>query len=118
VNAALVALGCASLVGCLAHVALGERYIIARLQPETLPVSLLGDGDVTKRYLRWFWHVGTVAIGGGGLALGACGLSLLPDGAVLARVVSIQYLAMFAAFLIVERRGDPREVRREGFVLG
>ena len=56
-NAGLVALGCAFIVGCLAHIALGERYIIAPLKADALPLSFLGDGDTTKRYLRWFWKL-------------------------------------------------------------
>jgi hypothetical protein len=100
-NVPVVVLGCLALVGCLAHVVLGERYVIAPLRADALPASFLGDGDVTKRYLRWFWHVGSVAIGGGGVVLVFSAARCGPEAAALARVVALQYLSMFAMFMVV-----------------
>ena len=100
-NLLLVALGGVGLIGCLAHVVLGERFIVGPLAPEAMATSVLGDGDIAKRYLRWFWHVGTVMIGGGASVLIAVGLGAIDHGEVAARVVAGLFVGMFAAFLIV-----------------
>ena len=53
-----------AIVGGLAHLLLGESRIISRLDPSTLHPSPPMSGDTAKRYLRWFWQVGTVNIFG------------------------------------------------------
>ena len=44
----------------LAHSVLGERLILRRLDRQSLP-PLRGSGGVTKRVLRFAWHVTTLA---------------------------------------------------------
>ena len=98
----VAALGSLGMVGCLAHVVLGEVFILRPLRPESLPSSFLGDCDITKRYLRWFWHVGSLFIGGGSLALVALGADYdRPTAPMLARLIGLAFMGTFAAFCIV-----------------
>ena len=101
-NSYLIILGILGLLGASAHIVLGERFIISPLNSEHLPTSFLGDGDVTKRYLRWFWHVGSILIVGCSLALVTVGIRYRsPEAQVLARAIGTGFISMFAAFLLV-----------------
>ena len=57
ITAGILAIG-----GGVAHLYLGESRIISRLDAGALQPSPPMSGDTAKRYLRWFWHVGTVNI--------------------------------------------------------
>ncbi|MBV7337780.1 hypothetical protein KFU94_58035 [Chloroflexi bacterium TSY] len=99
-NIFLIVLGSFGLIGTLAHITLGERFIIRPLHTDSLPTSFLGDGDITKRYLRWFWHVGSFDIGGSSLALIVIGLLYgAPGTQLLARFIAVHFIAIFGAFL-------------------
>ena len=87
-SVALSALAIAGILGGIVHLTLGERFILQRLAVEQLPVSFLGDGRVTKGYLRWFWHVGTLAIVGGSAAVGAVAVGIAGAPPLLASTTS------------------------------
>ena len=81
----------------------GESRIISRLDPAKLNPSPRIGGDTAKRYLRWFWHVGTVNIlGGAGVGL-IIGLSngLIPAERVVANLIAAVFFGMFLAFCVV-----------------
>ena len=101
-NVSLIVLGSLGLIGVLAHIVLGELFIIGALKKKDLPTSFLGDGDVTKRYLRWFWHVGSFVIGASSLSLIVIGIIYDTSGTqLLARFIAVQFVAIFGVFLIV-----------------
>lgn len=101
-NVYLIALGVLGLVGASAHIILGERFIISPLGVDRLPTSFLGDGDVTKRYLRWFWHVGSFDIGGSSLALIVIGMMYdMPGAKLLAQFIAVHFIAIFGVFLAI-----------------
>ena len=95
--------GALAVGGGLAHLILGERRIITRLDPATLPALPPMSGDTTKRYLRWFWHVGTVNIFGAATVGLIIGLSdgLIPAERVVANLIAAVFLGMFLAFCVV-----------------
>jgi hypothetical protein len=93
-------LGVAAAVGGLVHAIGGERWIIARLDPGRLARSILGDGDISRRYLRWFWHVGTADIlGAASLFLGV-GVGVLRVPPIVFQVLALHLGLYVVAFAI------------------
>ena len=95
--------GTLAIVGGLAHLYLGESRIISRLDPVALRPSPPMSGDTAKRYLRWFWHVGTVNILGAatvGLVIGLTD-GIIPAEREVANLISALFLGMFLAFCVV-----------------
>ncbi len=82
------ALGC--LGGC-AHAILGDRWTIAPLDVDTL-ASRQNTGEQNHRYLRWWWHVGSVV-------LLSTSLGFLLHGATIVEVH--RDLLLYLAFLWV-----------------
>jgi hypothetical protein len=102
-NAALLLAAALAVVLGLAHSYLGERYILIRLlRREDLP-KLFGEGEFTKRTLRFAWHLTSVAwIGLAGVLIV---LAASPGGArrTEARVVSATFLLSGALALVGSR---------------
>ena len=95
--------GTLAVFGGLAHLILGESWIILRLDPAKLNPSPPMQGDTAKRYLRWFWHVGTVNIFGAAAVGLIIGLSdgLIPAERVIANLIAALFFGMFLAFCVV-----------------
>jgi hypothetical protein len=72
-----VAAGGIGLLGGCAHTILGDLWTVAPLDPSHIG-SPQNTGDQNKRYLRWFWHIGSVVL------LSTTGLFLLQGLEVVA----------------------------------
>lgn len=53
--------GVISTAGGLAHAFLGDRFTVAPLDEKAIG-SQQFTGDQNKRFLRWFWHIGSVVL--------------------------------------------------------
>jgi len=88
----------------LAHSVLGERLIlIPLLEQEELP-KIGGSDDLTRRTLRFTWHVTTVLLWGGAAVLWT--IAVLPPSDTLhalTRIMAIAYLACAFVSLIYSR---------------
>jgi hypothetical protein len=62
-NTYLAAAGLLSFLGAVLHSALGERLIFRSLSLDSLP-AVAGSALFTKRVLRFFWHMVSVAWAG------------------------------------------------------
>lgn len=87
--------GVISVAGGLAHGWLGDGYTVRGLCPEHL-ASPQFTGDQNKRFIRWFWHVGTAVL----LSTGAV---LVLEG--LARGTVHRHLLLYVASLWLATTG-------------
>ena len=112
--------GFLALLGGFAHMVLGEMWIISPLDPKRLPTTNAGSGDTIKRYLRWFWHVGTVMIflfAGGALLIGLS--SVVPSERLVANILSIWFAGGCLAFCVVAVPSPRHFVRiPQGLLMG
>lgn len=53
--------GAIGVLGGFAHMILGDLWTVSPLPPEHIG-SAQNSGDQNKRYLRWFWHIGSVVL--------------------------------------------------------
>ena len=89
-------------VGGLAHMIFGERWVLSRVDAVNFEVSPAGDDDTIKRYIRWFWHVGTAVFlitAGTALVIGAT--DAVPHENTLATFLAIQGATVVAAYGVV-----------------
>ncbi|MBT5095133.1 MAG: hypothetical protein HOM21_12850 [Halobacteriovoraceae bacterium] len=94
--------GIMAALGALAHLVLGELWIISPLDPEKLTTQKL-HGDTVKRYLRWFWHIGTFYIlflAVGSLYIGLTNRFYMFEP-ILARILAFFFAGMGATYLVV-----------------
>lgn len=86
----------------LAHSVLGERFILARLLRRSDLPRLLGSEALTRRTIRFAWHLTSVAWWGAAALLLASA-----DGAIsardVARILSIVFAASAAISAVVAR---------------
>lgn len=94
--------GSIATVGGFAHMLLGERWVLSRVDGSTLETSPAGDDDTLKRYVRWFWHVGTAVFLLTAATALLIGLSdAIPHESALATLLAIQGAAMVTAYAVV-----------------
>ena len=107
-NSYFVAAGVIGMIGGLAHAFLGHRWTIDVLDPDYL-ASSQNSGDQNKRYLTWFWHIGSVVLlSSSGLIL-LQGLNQIQVHRDLLWYISFLWLSMMTIFLIVAVR-PPNQV--------
>ena len=98
----LVAAGLSAVSGVL-HSVLGERLILSKLTPTTLPETI-GSPAFVLQVLRLFWHL--VSVGWWGLAALLVMLAGMPDSdgiQLLIRIIALTFLASAAVSLVVSR---------------
>ena len=99
-NYYFVAAGAFGFLGGLAHTFLGDRWTIAPLDPAKVASSQF-TGDQNKRFIRWFWHVGSVVLLSTTLLLILQGLGTVAVHEHLMMYVSFLWLGTTAVFFVV-----------------
>lgn len=60
-NIYFIIAGVIGIFGGLAHTILGHKWTVNAIDPESLK-STQNTGDQDKRFLTWFWHIGSVVL--------------------------------------------------------
>ncbi len=102
-NFFLLVAGVIGFVGGWAHTILGDRWVVAQLDPDDI-ASKENTGDQNKRYIRWFWHVGSVVLLSTSALLIAHGGGLMAVARQLLFYVSFQWLMTSFIFFVLALR--------------
>jgi hypothetical protein len=103
--------GCMFAAGGLLHLVAGEVFIIGPIPAEQLRPAPFADRDAAKRYLRWFWHVGTVDILLGGALFLGLGARWVPASSMTARWIALHFFGYVLAYLVAIGRRPSLLVR-------
>jgi len=100
-NAALLVAGGVAVATGVFHIYAGERRIFARMRPDGLPHTHLGDGVITRRMLRAISHLWGVSWFGAAAIFFALSENPLDgDGKVAVRIVATTF-ALYAAVILL-----------------
>ena len=114
-NAPLVAAGCLGLLGAALHGVAGERLVMRRLSPATLPSTPFGGPRTTRTMIHVAWHMTTVAMLTVGAALVLSGSVLEGDASravgLLAAVAAGGFAAVALGLGVASAR-SPRSLLR------
>ncbi len=80
-NAPLIAAGLLALIGAAIHGVGGERLVVQKIAPTTLPATRFGGPAMTKTMIHAAWHMTTIAFMTVGLDLLVAGVALSGDTA-------------------------------------
>ena len=98
-NLLLILAGAIGLFGGWAHLYLGERWTIGPLRAEVLD-SYKFKGEVNKRIVRWFWHIGSMVLLSTSALLLAHGLGWIQVHRQLLLFISFQWLSITALWVL------------------
>ena len=102
-NTFLLAAAALVIMAGVLHSILGERLILGRLSPDALP-PVLGSAQFTRRVLRLFWHLVSVAWWGIAAMLWALAFSPGTHGArTIAIVAAATFLVSAVVALVISR---------------
>ena len=99
-NVYFIIAGTIGIAGGIAHTVLGHRWTVRPLPREQL-ASAQFTGDQNKRYLTWFWHIGSVVLVSTSVVLLLEGMHIAEVHRHLLLYISFLWLSMSAVFLIV-----------------
>lgn len=99
-NIYLIIAGVLGIIGGLAHTFLGHKWTVNSIVSENLkPIKNTGDQD--KRFLTWFWHIGSVVLLSTSSILLMEGLNQIDIHRDLQLFISFIWISMSGIFLVV-----------------
>lgn len=102
-NTFLLIAGILGTLGGLAHTILGDRWTVAPLEAEAI-ASRQNTGEQNKRYLRWWWHMGSVLLLSTSVAFAAHGAALVELQRHLLLYLAFLWIATTTVFFTVALR--------------
>ena len=99
-NIYLILAGILAMAGGLAHAVLGHRWTVSPLDPAHLASDKF-SGEQNRRFLMWFWHVGSVVLLSTAAILLVHGFGVTTVHRSLLLYVSFLWLSTSAVFLLV-----------------
>lgn len=108
-NVFLTLAGIAAIAGTVAHAVFGHRWTIGAVDPAGLTPSRFAP-ETNRRFLIWFWHVGTLVMGATGAVFLAAGLGLFAAERQLLWFGALIWIGITAVFFLVAGR-PPAQIR-------
>jgi hypothetical protein len=99
-NFPLIAAGLLALLAAAVHGVAGERLVVSKLAPSTLPTSRFGGPRATRSMIQVTWHITTIAFFTVGAALLVAGAALDGDAARAVALVAAAAATGFAAVTV------------------
>lgn len=102
-NLYFVIAGIIGLLGGCAHAVLGDLWTVSPLDASTAG-SKQNTGDQNKRFIRWFWHIGSVVLLSTSAIALLQGLAVFEFQTQLLAFVSFLWLSITAIFFVISAK--------------